>query len=142
MFQPKITEINRHLNRQFSILWLVNQPAFNRLSTEFFFKNKKNCKNYFQNFFRFFFSKINRISTEFFFKYKKIAKIIKKNFLRTIFSTNFSFHKNFSAKIFFTIFSRISFAFDVCEIMYFAKLFIRNFANFFGLQFLCTKKKL
>ena len=99
-----------------------------------------------------FFSKINRISTEFFFKYKKIAKIIiniffdfffQKIFLWTFFFTNvilvkillsnffgenLSFHKTICAKIFFTIFSRISFEFDVCEIMYFAECFIRNFA--------------
>ena len=55
---------------------------------------------------------------------------------------NFSFHKNISTKIFFTIFSSISFVFDVCGIMYFAKSFIRNFAHceFFFLQFWCTGK--
>ena len=97
--------------------------------------------------FSIFFSKINRISTEFFFKYTKIAKIIfliffqfffSKNFfydnffykffLSIFFGENFSFHKNICAKIFLTIFSRIAFVFDVCEIMYFAKNFIRNFA--------------
>ena len=67
-----------------------------------------------------------------------------KFFLRKFFSSNFflvkifliqffsgendSFHKNISVKIFSTIFSRISFVFDVCEIMYFPKFFIRNFA--------------
>ena len=105
-------------------------------------------------FFRFILSKINRISTEFFFKYKEIAKIIFKIFskfffydnfflqiffcenfyYRVFFGENFSFHKNISAKIFFTIFSRISFVFDVCETMY--------FANFFVLQFWCTEKKI
>ena len=83
--------------------------------------------------FSIFFSRINRISTEFFFKYKKIAKIIIKIFFKLFcfvhfFYENFSFHKNISAKIVFTIFSRISFVFDVCEIMYFAKFFIVNFA--------------
>ena len=48
-------------------------------------------------------------------------------YYRIFFGENFSFHKNISAKIFFTIFSRISFVFDVCEIMCFAKFFIRNF---------------
>ena len=65
-------------------------------------------------------------------------------FYKFFFGKNFSFHKNISAKIFFTIFSRISFVFDVCEIMYFAKFFIRNFASceFFVLQFWCTEKKI
>ena len=92
----------------------------------------------FSKFFRFFFSKINRISTEFFFKYEKISKLFLKIFFykfffganfyyRIFFGESFSFYKNISAKIFFTIFSRISFVFDVCEIMYFAKFFIRNF---------------
>ena len=60
------------------------------------------------------------------------------------FGGNFSFHKNISAKIVFTIFSRISFVVDVCEIMYFAKFFIRNFiyCEFFVLQFWCMEKKL
>ena len=113
----------------------------------------KKKQKLFSKFFRFFFSKINRISTKFFFKYKKIDEIIlkiffkfffSKNFFCDFFSTNFffgenffyriffgengSFHKNISVKIFFTIFSRISFVFYVCQIMYFAKFFIRNFA--------------
>ena len=75
--------------------------------------------------------------------YKKIAKITfkicfenfffgKNIFYRIFFGKNFSFHKN------------IFFVFDVCEIMYFAKFFIRNFAywEFFVLQFWCTEKKL
>ena len=97
----------------------------------------------------FFFSKINRILTEFFLNIKKLPKLFpnfffEKFFLRKFFSINFffgenylyrilfgenfSFYKNISAKIFFTIYSRISFVFDVCETMYFAKFFIRNFA--------------
>ena len=89
------------------------------------------------------FFSINRISTEFFFKYKKISKMIFNIFLtfsfekfffgenffyRIFFGETFSFHKNISAKIFFTICSRISFVFDLYEIMYFAKFFIRIFA--------------
>ena len=35
------------------------------------------------------------------------------------------FHKNISAKIFFTIFSRVSFVFDVCEIMRFANFYLK-----------------
>ena len=164
MFQPKITEINRHFNRQFSFLWLVNWPTFNRL----LFKNKEIAK--ILKIFSIFFSKINRISTEFFFKYKKISKIILKKFFefvflkifctiiffykfffgknfyyRIFFGENFSFHKNISAKIFFTIFLRIPFVFDICEIMYFAEFFIRNFAycEFFCFAlFVYIKKKL
>ena len=110
-----------------------------------------------------FFPKINRILTEFFFEYKKIANIILKIFFEFFFSKdffyenfflqiffiefffgkNFSFHKNISAKIFFTIFSRISFVFYVCEVMYFAKFFIRNFAycEFFCFAILVYGKK-
>ena len=95
-----------------------------------------------------FFSKINRICTEFFFKYKKIAKIIIKIFFEKIFLSNFFWRKfvfsqNYFCEIFFTIFSRIDFVFDVCEIMYFAKFFIRNFAycEFFCFAFLVYGKK-
>ena len=70
-----LTEINRHFNQQFPILWLVNQPTFDRLLIDFFFENKNIAKIIFK-IFSIFFSKINRILTEFFFKYKKIAKII------------------------------------------------------------------
>ena len=44
---------------------------------------------------------------------------------------------------FFTTFSRISFVFDACEIMYFAKFFIRNFAysEFFCFVILVYEKK-
>ena len=73
---------------------------------------------------------IFKIFFNFFFRKISFAKI----FLSNFFCENFSFYKNTSAKIFFTIFSRISFVFDVCEIMYFAKLFIRNFAH---CDFLC-----
>ena len=53
-------------------------------------------------------------------------------FHRIFLSRNFSFHKN------------ISFVFDVCEIMYFAKIYIRSFAycEVFVLQFWCTGKKI
>ena len=64
-------------------------------------------------------------------------------YYRIFFGENFSFHKNISAKIFFTIFSRVSFVSDVCEIMYFAKFFIRNFAycEFFCFAILVYGKK-
>ena len=64
-------------------------------------------------------------------------------FLLSNFFWRKSFHKNISAKIFFTIFSQISFVFDVCEIMYFAKIFIRNFAycEFFCFAILVYGKK-
>ena len=123
---------------------MVNYPTF-------FFKITK-FQKLFSKLFRFFFSKINRISIEFFFKYKKIAKIILKFFVEFFFFkkictniffykfffwwkflvSNFSFHKNISAKIFFTIFSRISFVFDVCEILYskFCLLRFFLFCNF------------
>ena len=50
----------------------------------------------------------------------------------------------FLAKIFFTIFSQISFVFDVCELMYIAKFFIRNFATceFFCSEILVYGKKI
>ena len=53
-------------------------------------------------------------------------------FYRIFFGENFSFHKNISS------------VFDVCEIMYFAKFYIRNFAYcvVFVLQFWCTEKKI
>ena len=65
-------------------------------------------------------------------------------FYRIFFGENFSFHKNICAKIFFTIFSGISFVFDVCVIMYFAKFFIRNFAyrEFFCFAILVYGKKI
>ena len=120
---------------------------------------------YFAKFFvQFFFLKINRILTDFFSNIKKLPKLFVKFFsnffLRKFFSTNFFlveiffiefflakiffFHKNISAKIFFTIFSRISFVFDVCEIIYFAKFFIRNFAycEFFCFAILSYGKKI
>ena len=64
-------------------------------------------------------------------------------FSRIFYGEHFSFHKKISAKIFFTIFLRISFVFDVCEIMYFAKFFIRNFAycKFFCFAILVFGKK-
>ena len=57
---------------------------------------------------------------------------------------NFSLHKNISAKIFFTIFSGIYFVFVVCEILHFAKKFIRNFAycEFFCFAILVYGKKI
>ena len=63
--------------------------------------------------------------------------------IQFFFGENFSLHKNISAKIFFTIFSRFFFVFDVCEIMYIAKFFIRNFAccEFFGFAILVYGKK-
>ena len=66
-----------------------------------------------------------------------------KFFRKIFFGENFSFHKNVSAKIFFTIFSGISFVFDVCEIMYFANFFIQNFAycEFFCFAILVYGKK-
>ena len=65
-------------------------------------------------------------------------------YYRIFFGENFSFHKNISAKIVFTIFSQISFVFDLCEIMYFAKSFIRNFAycEFFCFAILVYRKKI
>ena len=53
----------------------MNEPTFNRLLTDFYFKNKKFAKIIFKFFFDFFTSTINRISTDFFFKYKKIDEI-------------------------------------------------------------------
>ena len=65
-------------------------------------------------------------------------------YYRIFFGGNFFFYKNIPAKIFFTIFSRISFVFDVCEIMYVAKKFIRNFAycKFFCFAILVNGQKI
>ena len=95
-------------------------------------------KNFFyENFFLQIFFWWNFFSTNFF--------LVKFFFYRIFFGENFSFHKNISAKIFFTIFPRIYFVFVVCEIMYFANFFIRNFAycefSLFG-NFGVRKKKL
>ena len=97
----------------------------------------------FWNFFRIFFSKnfFTKIFFEFFF--------FEKFFLRKLFSTNCFLVKIFIiefflAKIVFTIFSRMSFVFDVCEIMYVAKNFIRNFAfrEYFCFKILVYGKKI
>ena len=133
--------------------------------TDFFFKNKIIAKIIFKIFFGFF-SNINRISTEFFFKYKKIAKFIFKiffdffskffftktlfykfffgeNFFIEFFCRKFFFSQKYFCEDFFTILSRISFVFDVCEIMYLAKFFIRNFAycEFFCFAILVYRKR-
>ena len=85
MFQPKITEINRNFNWQFSILWLVHWPTF--------------FSEIFKIFLDFSFE-TNRISTEFFSEYKKISKIIFKIFFEFFFSKNF-FYENLFLPIFF-----------------------------------------
>ena len=63
---------------------------------------------------------------------------------RIFFGENLSFYKNISAKIFFTIFLRIYFVFDVCEIMYFEKFCIGNFAywEFYCFAILVHGKKM
>ena len=65
---------------------------------------------------------------EIFFFYNFFAVNI---FLSYFFWRKFFFHKN------------ISFVFDFCEIMYFAKFYIRNFGycEFFVFQFWCIEKK-
>ena len=93
----------------------------------------KNCQNYFKIFFRiFFFEKF--FSTNFF-----LVKI----FFIEFFLQQFFFSQKYFCEDFFTIFSRISFVFDVCEIKYFAKFFIRNFAycEFFCFEILVYGKK-
>ena len=89
-----------------------------------FFSNIKKLPKLFLKFFsNFFFENFfvwKYFSTNFFFEENVYHRIF--------FRENLSFYKNISAKIFFTILSRISFVFDVCEIMYFAEFFIRNFA--------------
>ena len=71
-----------------------------------------------------------------------------KFFLWNFFFYNFSFGENFFYRIFFgenfSFHKNMSFVFDVCEIMYFAKFYIRNFAycEFFVLQFWCTENKI
>ena len=99
---------------------------FFRKLTEFqpnFFSNIKKFPKLLLQFFSIFFSKkffYENFFLQMFFWWKFCYRIF--------FGENLSFHKTVSAKIFFTIFSRISFEFDVCEIMYFAECFIRNFA--------------
>ena len=120
---------------------------FNRL----IFKNKKIAKIIFK-IFLIFSRKLNEFQPNFFSNIKKLPKLFLK-FFRKIFFTKFffykffsgenlyygiffgqnlSFHKNISAKIVFTIFSQISFVFDVCEIFYskFCVLRIFLFCNF------------
>ena len=122
----------------------------NRILTEFFFKYKKIAKISFKIvseficskdfFYENFFLQIFFLVKIFFFQF-----FLGENFFYPIFfGENFSFHKNISATIFFTIFSRISFVFDVCEIMYFTQFFIRNFAycDFFCFAMLVYGKKL
>ena len=115
------------------------------MSTELFFKYKKIAKIIFKMFFEFFFQQIFFLYKFFFgenFFYKFF--FLKIFIVEFFFGENFSFHKNISAKIFFPIFSRIPFVFDVCEIMYFAKFFIRNFAycEFFCFAILVYGKKI
>ena len=64
-------------------------------------------------------------------------------FFEKFFFYKLFFGENFFIEFFFTIFSRIYFVFDVCEIMYFAKFFIRNFPyyEFFCFAILVYEKK-
>ena len=106
------------------------QKFFTNIFFEFFFSKNFFCENFYL---QIFFAKF------FFYKF-----FFGENFYyRIFFGQNFSFHKNISAKIFLTIFSRISFVFDICEIMYFAKFFFRNFAycEFFCFAILLYGKK-
>ena len=128
---------------------------FFRKLTEFqpnFFSNIKKLTNLFLKFF--FFEKffLQKFFSNFFF--------FENFFLRTLFSTNFFlvnifmiefflakiflFTKIFLWRLFSQYFREFFFLFDVCEIMYFAKFFIRNFTycEFFVLQFWCREKKL
>ena len=103
---------------------------------EFFFLKKFFVRKYFSIIFFFWWKFFARkyFSTIFFFGENFLREnsllqfFFGENFYyRIFFCENFSFQKNISAKIHFTIISRISFVFDVCEIMYFAEFFIRNF---------------
>ena len=58
----ELTEINR----QFYILRLVNETTFNRLLTDFFFKNKKFAKIIFKIFFHHLFRKLTEFQPTFF----------------------------------------------------------------------------
>ena len=51
-----------------------------------------------------------------------------KIFIIVFFWQKFFFSQKYFREDFLTIFSQISFVFDIFEIMYFAKFFIRNFA--------------
>ena len=146
LFFSKIT----YLQTFFSIFFFFRKLT--EFQSNLFSNNKKIAKIIFKIFFEFFFEKFflrTFFSTNFFFR-KTFLRIffstnffLVKIFLIVFFGENFSFHKNISAKIFFTIFSWISFVFDVCEIIYFAKLFIRNFAycEFFCFAILVYGKK-
>ena len=76
------------------------------------------------------------VSTNFFFWWKSL--------LSNFFCRKFFFSQKYFCEDFFTIFSRIYFVFDVCEIMYLAKFFIRNFAycEFFRFAILVYRKKI
>ena len=92
------------------------------------------AKVIFKMFFEFFFSNI--FFNNFFFG---------ENFFIEFFWRKFFFSQNISVKIFFTIFPRISVAFDVYEIMYFAKFWSTEkkllifFAIFFLTMYVNTK---
>ena len=109
---------------------------------KFFFTNIFFENFFYEHFFRkiLFFPKIF-FTNIFFYKF-----VFGENFYYFLFffGENFSFHTNISAKICFTIFSRISSVFDVCEIMYYAKFFIHTFAycEFFCFAILVYGKKI
>ena len=133
-----------------NIFYINHGKLCNRLLTDLFFKNKKNAKIIFKNFFDFFFRKLTEFQPNFFSNIKKLPKLFRKffsniffrnNFFSTnfflvnIFDIEFFLAKIFLRRFFFTIFSRLSFVFDVCEIFYskFCLLRIFLFCNF-GVQ--------
>ena len=121
---------NSAVRKQYSVGKMsTNNFSANRRSSQFTCQMpKKLPKLFFSIISNFFFSK-NFLYENFYY--------------RIFFGENFSFHKNTSLKIFFTIFSRIYFVFDVCKILYFAEFFIRNFAycDFFCFAILVYGKK-
>ena len=148
--------MNFYLFFKVAIIVKIFSICFLRKLTEIqpnvFFKYKKIAKIILKNFFEYFFRK-------FFFYEHFFRFFLRQICLRKFFFTNFFFvkifiieffwrkfffHKNISAKIFFTVFSRISFVFDVCEIVYFAQFFIPNFAHceFFCFAILVYGKKI
>ena len=101
--------------------------------TDFDFKDKKNCKNYFPNFVDFFFRKLTEFQPIFFLNIKKLPKLFKKIFffekffLRNFLSTNF-----FLVKIFIIEFFWRRFFFSH---KYFCENFYHSiFANFFCIR--------
>ena len=141
-----------------NIFYINHGKLSNRLLTDLFFKNKKNAKIIFKNFFDFFFRKLTEFQPNFFSNIKKLPKLFRKFFSNIFFRNNF-FSTNFFlvnifdiefflAKIFFSqkYFCEdffLQYFRDFLLYLMFAKFFIRNFAycEFFCFAILVYRKK-